>query len=157
MTGNLPSELLYRFPEWRVYIESETPTKLSETPVHGFLAHLEDDHNTGHHVLRLLLDSDRGLLPIVVHLEKPTLREAVLEAFNEIEERKLPEKHEYEADVDTKKLLVKVAEPNLSLLLYLCSNDPDVVSEVSKIAGPRKPTPEKTRQAYSLESSLRHW
>ena len=146
LTGNLPSELLYRLPEWCVYIEFDPPTKLSETPVHGFFAHLEQDHNTGHHELRLLLDSDRGLLPIVVHLEKPTLREAVLETFNEIEERKLAEKHDYEADLDTKKLLVKVTEPYVSLLLYLCSNGSDTVSEGGKTAGPTKPAPKKTKK-----------
>lgn len=49
LSGDLPVELLYRLPEWCVYVE--TP----DHP-HGFFAHLEHDSNTGRAELRFLFD-----------------------------------------------------------------------------------------------------
>ena len=146
LAGNLPTELLYRLPEYCVYVEFETRHLDSSNQIHGFFGHLEDDHNTGHHELRILLDSDKGLIPIVVHLEKPTLREAILETFNEIEERKLAEKYQYDADDDTKRRFIKFAEPFVSILLYLCSNGADIKSEGIDTLLPVKPLPKKTKK-----------
>lgn len=146
LAGNLPTELLFRLPEYCVYIEFETRHLDSSNQIHGFFAHLEDDHNTGHHELRLLLDSDTGLIPIVLHLDKPTLKEAVLETFNEIEERKLAEKFQYETDDETKKMIVKFTEPFVSILLYLFSNGADIKSDDVQTPLPVKPLPKKTKK-----------
>ena len=146
LAGNLPTELLYRLPEYCVYVEFETRHPDSSNQIHGFFAHLEDDHNTGHHELRILLDSDKGLIPIVLHLDKPTLKEAILETFNEIEERKLAQKFEYETDDATKEMFVKFTEPFISILLYLCSNGADIKSDDLHPPLPARPLPKKTRK-----------
>ncbi len=53
--GEIPSDPLYRMPEWCIYIE--TPgLELGEAPIRGVWAHMEWDANHGPDELRLLLD-----------------------------------------------------------------------------------------------------
>lgn len=147
LKGDLPSELIYRLPEWCVYIElqGDTPEK-PESKDHGFFAHLEDDHNTGHHELRILVDSERGFLPIIIHLEKPTLREAILETFEEIKRRRLAGESEYEATQEEKDKLIRYSERLVGLVLYLCSNGVDLTGRGKIGVRPEKPQLKKTRK-----------
>lgn len=60
ISGDIPADMLYRLPEWCVYIE--TPDlEWSGAPLRGIWAHMECDHNTGQHELRMLTDSHHGL------------------------------------------------------------------------------------------------
>ena len=146
LKGKLPSELLFRLPEYCVYVEFATRHLDASNQIHGFFAHLEDDQNTGHHELRIALDSDSGLMPLVLHLNKPTLTEAILESYNEIAQRNLAHPSEYEVDDDSKKALVKFTEPFVSILLYLCSDGADIKSDDVKIQQPVKALPKKTKR-----------
>ena len=65
--GEIPTEVLLRLPEWCIYIE--TPGwKWFGGMLHGFWCHLEWDANTGRRELRLLLDTDNGIFPQILHL-----------------------------------------------------------------------------------------
>ena len=82
LDGEIPCSVLYRLPEWCVYVE--TPgLAWAGLPLHGFWAHLEWDTNTGRTELRLLTDSDAGLLPIVLHIGPWTLSEAMDRSLSE--------------------------------------------------------------------------
>lgn len=74
--GDLPCDALMHLPEWCMYIESPGQ-KFDGLDVHGFFAHLEYDVGTGRQELRLLLDSEDGLIGMPIHLGPWTLSEAV--------------------------------------------------------------------------------
>ncbi|MBF0176790.1 MAG: hypothetical protein HQL63_08090 [Magnetococcales bacterium] len=52
LSGDLPSEVLYRLPEWCLYLETPGPPFLEET-IQGAWVHLEWDMNTARHELRI--------------------------------------------------------------------------------------------------------
>jgi hypothetical protein len=67
LAGPLPVELLYRLPEWCVYIETSNQEMAGER-LHGFWAHL--DWSSGPTAtLRLLLDFDFGVKPTALALQ----------------------------------------------------------------------------------------
>jgi hypothetical protein len=122
VAGDLPVEVLRHLPEWCVYVELARPGE-GLGFLHGAWAHLEFDANTRHEELRLLLDSNDGLLPVALHLVG-TLDEA-LQAFAtrarvEAVAMGLP-------DVTARAKLMRmpelrpVLEPVVSVLLYLCA------------------------------------
>jgi hypothetical protein len=83
--GELPTELLYRLPEWCVYVETPGRTFQGHA-LHGFWAHLDWELGEGADELRLLLDVARtsaealdaqhGLIPIPVILGEGSLADA---------------------------------------------------------------------------------
>ena len=50
---------------------------MQNAQVHGFLAHLEWDANTGRHELPLLLDLKDGKIPMPIHIGVLSLEEAM--------------------------------------------------------------------------------
>ncbi len=62
VSGEMNYELLYRLPEWCVYIETPDQ-KWGVMPLHGFFAHAEWEAEKGRAALRLLLDCEGGLFP----------------------------------------------------------------------------------------------
>ena len=128
----IPCAVLYRLPEWCVYIE--TPSiEWSGQPLHGAWAHLEWDVATGRTELRLLTDSDLGLLPIVLHLGSWTLAEAMERALAE-STRNAQAAGGSLADLATQmgpqselvKHMLPVLQPLVALLLYLCSQNAEI-------------------------------
>jgi hypothetical protein len=143
----IPHELLHHLPEWCVYIE--TPEDMSPaddralgTVLNGFFAHLEFDVNTARTELRLLLDvtSKEGdvLLPMPIHLTRETLAECIDAAYEETNKQA----NGLAKDIlpDATRSAAEVA-PLLSLLLYLCANDPDIAGRK-----PDTPQPKKTKK-----------
>ena len=114
----------------------ETPGLLNGK-AHGYFAHLEWDANTGRHELRFLLDFDRILAPLPVHLGPWPLDEAIRRANAEVVAQGGP------ADLFND---LADLEPMVSLLLYICSEAADFGS------GPRpsRPKPIKTEKGLRL-------
>lgn len=86
VSGEIPTEVLYRLPQWCVYIE--TPGReAAGHRIAGFFAHLEYDVDTHAHELRLLFDtgsekedslSEMALLPIPLRIDSArTVEEAI--------------------------------------------------------------------------------
>jgi len=146
--GEIPCEILYRLPEWCVYIE--TPDmRWHDAILHGVFAHLEWDAATGQrHELRLLLDTESGLIPSVLHLGPWPLREAIDRAYREgvkhipelsINEQTamqvmLPEDDDGMAQMTDD--AIKTTQPIVSLMLYLCSQAAEIGDGARQPANP---------------------
>lgn len=129
ITGDLPVEVLHRLPEWCVYVETRgRMTFSSNSPIHGFFAHLEYDANDRRSELRVLLDCGEYLLPYIVHLGLGTLRQGIewiAESAKRKNEYGLPD-HAFDDAVASG---LPVLNKCVSLLLYLCSEEPDYLGE----------------------------
>jgi hypothetical protein len=139
LTGDIPDEVLYRLPEWCVYVE--TPGLSGQ---HGFFAHLEHDHS-GRPELRLLLDTDEMLVPVPIHLGKLSLAHAVAsaehEALQQAQQWGLPFHLEQLRPNEARGWAAELA-PMVNLLLYVCTQ----ASEISNgNRRPALPVPKQTR------------
>ena len=143
----IPRRIIYRLPQWCVYIE--TQGWLAATPgLAGFFAHLEWDAKTGRHELRLLLDLAGGILdtlvPVPVHLVSDNLddclRAMLRESMIQGERLQTPAQVLLDQTGMTSEL-AQITGRCLSLLLYLCSEQPDYDQQP-----PANPAPVKTRR-----------
>ena len=143
--GDLPRDVLYHLPEWCVYVE--TPGMENEGDrLHGFFAHLEWDANNERHELRLVLDSDKSLTPIPLHLGPWPLAESIARMAD------VASIHSMGAGLgpvpaDSKALIRKWAEPLVSLLLYLCSQNAEI-RDGCKV--PANPVPKRTKKGLRI-------
>ncbi|CAM4364233.1 hypothetical protein [Kerstersia similis] len=148
---NLSCETLFTLPEWGVYLEVPG----LEDGLYGVWAHLEHDANNGALELRLLLDEEAGLTPLILDLGAATLADAVQGAI---------EASEREADVNQAGLEKTAAQQNdagaaqqtarvlpvvVALLLTLCSEQ-TVFQRKGEVARPSNPVPRKTKQGARL-------
>lgn len=147
VTGDLPCEVLFRLPEWCVYVE--TPDMAwANGALHGFFAHLESDANTGREELRLLLDSENALQPLALHLGAWPLRDALTNAAK-LGKMNAAERGWASPSItdDAVAALVAALEPLLSLLLYLCADNPEIGDGTAR---PERPKPKKTKKGWRL-------
>lgn len=150
----LPAGVFLRLPQWSIYIELPPDRfRWLGDPLHGFWASLEWDAgetNLGRHELRLLMDTERGLIALPLHLGAWTvvesLRRVVVEAQRNADAlgASLPLPPE---------LLASVAAdvtPLLSLLLYLCSGEPEIDDAREPGHAPGNPTPRRVKTGLRL-------
>lgn len=122
VAGDIPHDMLYRLPEWCIYIE--TPDMLlGNGPMPGAFVHLEHDTNTGRPELRFLLDvnakSGPVLIPAVLHLGPWTLAEALARSVGSSVGNASGIGMRLPSNLNARLRLVM--EPLVSLLLYICS------------------------------------
>ena len=151
VTGDLPVDVLLRMPEWCVYVE--TPGHLyAGDALHGFWAHLDSDEGSDTLELRLLLDGDSpasGLAPIPIHLVGGIAQG--LDAFVErarANALKAGLGDVFESVASSERGVAAIrrgVEPLVSLLLYLCSELPDL-SRGGQAEMPARPEPVRTRR-----------
>lgn len=152
-TGKLPSESLLRLPEWCVYIR--TPL-LSDAggEIEGFFAFLESDYNTGRKELRLYLDrvGRETMEPIVLHLGDWTLDESI-ERMIEVSIENL-KRQGMDADfLDAKAEfdhMRRLAKQLLPLVLYLCTEEPEIQDRDVPNWEPHNPKPKKIRGEFRM-------
>ena len=145
LTGELPSELLLRLPEWCVYVEA--PRTVMGAPLYGFYAHVEQDANDGRRELRLLLDYEDGLSPLPIHLVG-TLEQGLKQMTYEAELQAAQQGQDVNAlraqfghdEAQNLRWAEQVA-PLVSLLLYLCSERPDIAGK----GAPGNPEPKRVK------------
>ena len=155
VTGDVPAGVLTRLPEWCVYLETPGRTVM-DTPLHGFFAHLESDPSGGRRELRLLLDADTGLSPAPIHLVG-TLR-AGLDQMVHVAERQatalgtgmsaLSARVGYGPEYGRR--WVEELEPLISLVLYLCTDERDIMGSGGGEAQPQNPEPKRTKKGPRL-------
>ncbi|WP_347990092.1 hypothetical protein [Methylomonas sp. AM2-LC] len=150
IAGDIPSEVLFRLPEWCVYIETAGKQWFGNE-LYGFWAHLEFDTNTQRNELRLLLDTEEGLIPIPVHIGQWTVTEAIDRATAEARKQLKIAKLDFRLpDMDEVQQLAMSINPLISMLLYLCSDEPDIDDERVLGSSPSRPQPVKTKKGWRL-------
>lgn len=159
LSGDLPAEILRRLPEWCVYIETPGMTGPlvggGVTAVHGCWAWLDYEVTGDLTVLTLGLDLDDapiGLahVPLVGTIEDAiasTLREWD-DAADRIDGIHAPPSGYAEA-------ARRALPPLVSLVLYLCADDPDLGGRPR----PTKPQPVRTKHGWRVypASGLTRW
>lgn len=153
-TAKLPSEALLRLPEWCVYIK--TPLLSDENgDIEGFFALLEYDYNSGRHELRIFLDQTgvTTMEPIILYLGDWTIDES-LERMTEqsIANRKragFTDNDEAQAKAEFEGMAA-MAKRLLPLVLYLCSEEPEVENLTTPDWLPHLPKPKKIRGELRL-------
>lgn len=145
LTGDLPTALLQRMPEWCVYIETPGHS-VGTSPVHGAWCHLEHDVNTSRMELRFILDGDSSLplAPFPLHLVG-TLDESIASMTAEAARQADRAGIDHAADVIAAAPIADAVRPIISLLLYLCTDDPDLTRR-GKPDTPANPVPKRTRR-----------
>lgn len=148
--GDLPSEVLHRLPEWCLYVK--TPDYcFNEQLAQGFYAMLEHDMNDGHHELRLFIDTDANLISVPLHLGNWSVHEAV---DKYVKYANLQSSiHGYGMLEGMAGMTNKVAQaimPLLSLLLYICSDAPDLSNRELPSDSPQRPQAKKTKKGWRL-------
>jgi len=130
ITGDIPAELLYRLPEWCVYIEVGRDAPRLEPGnqsdyLHGVFAYLDIDFLFVGAALCLVLDYEGKLTSISLPLGA-TLEESLARTEDIIKRTLLrAEGSPAGLDIDFRRAR-QVLEPLLSLTLYLCSTEPDL-------------------------------
>lgn len=152
VVGDIPADVLYRLPEWCVYIETPGMQAFGGA-LHGCWVHLESDANDGRAELRLLLDSDAGLHPIPLHLGRWPLAEslgrmqaeAVRHGFGRVLSAQVPG-GVLPPDAAAEAMR-PVVEPIVSLVLYLCSQAGEIGDGVRR---PGNPEPKRTKRGWRM-------
>lgn len=124
--GPLPSDVLTRLPEWSLFIE--TPgMKWFGIEMDGFFVHLEFDINTQRTELRFLLATEDGLIPQILHIGNWTVTEAIDRAISEA---------------------ARQGQPLISLVLYVCSDEPEIGIPGQK--PPQNPQAKRTKKGWKI-------
>jgi hypothetical protein len=161
LTGELPAALLYRLPEWCVYIETPGRTYQGR-PLHGFWAHLDWEDGDGEDELRLVLDVARtpaealdpqhGQIPVPLILGGGSLTDS-LERVIQSGHRRL---HELGLDVPAAAIGSAEAQaaqiaPLVALVLYLCAENAEIgPAPGTAAARPTQPEPKRTKRGPRL-------
>jgi hypothetical protein len=141
VTGDLPCDVIYRLPEWCVYLETPDLTWNGDA-LHGAFGHLEWDANSGREELRLVLDTATGLIPIPMHLGAWTLDKALARMIDTAQVWATASG--ITLPTSGRDALRQTVEPIVSLLLYLCSSNADLP------ARPERPRPKRTKAGWRL-------
>lgn len=153
-SGEIPTDVLLRLPEWCVYIK--TPGFYDEAigEIEGFFAMLEWDVNTAGKELRLYLDTVEleGLVPVTIllggtleeSLEKISAQ-AVANARNI-----LGTDLSQEDALNMSRIGDRAGHKLLPLVLYLCSQNPEIENRATPDWMPRNPQPKRIRGEFRL-------
>lgn len=150
VAGDLPTELLYRLPCWCVYIE--TPGLVWDgAALYGFWAHLDWSEGAPAE-LRLVLDvaADPGqplapascLVPVPIILGAGTIADALARVIASGQRQAAAHGLSLPTPGGGAVAVTLDLEPMLSLILYLCSDQPDWPSR----GAPGNPEPIRTRR-----------
>ena len=163
LTGSLPVELLYRIPEWCVYIEVPKGYELNNQPLYGWFAHLEYDVNSGRSELRFVFDFEEGPASYMLHLSANTLKECIAETAEEGKRQALI--HGQDKNIKELAKAMEISEkeekesierqdivlsPFISVILYLCSVAADIADSRGKRERPGNPLPKKTKKGMRV-------
>lgn len=147
--GDLPCEIIFRLPEWCVYVETPGMT-WDGANMHGFFAHLSWEGKRNQPELRLVIDEESGLMPYMLCLGPWSLTEAVARTASIAKSQwnNLGFYHGNELDKSKQQAFAEQVSPLLSMVIYLCCQNAEINS------GDRVPSmPKPTR----TKKGLRHF
>jgi len=122
---SMPSELFLRLPEWSLYVETQG-MRWQGFQLHGFWAHLNWEISEARRELRLLLDSEQGMLSLALFLGNWSIREAAERAILERLSLYAKAGVQWSVEAFLKMDFSKEVLPLLSLLAYICSVSPEI-------------------------------
>ncbi len=125
LTGNLPIECLFRLPEWAVYIE--TPGLFFEKrAMEGFIAHLDYNLYSRGNDLQFAIFAKEISIPkmIALPLGEGTLLDA-MDRIDQVDDEFLGGSREARHVVSREEYKTAFSAM-LQLILYLCSEEPDM-------------------------------
>jgi hypothetical protein len=137
----IPLSVFTRLPEWCVYIETPN-AKFGGDDMYGFYAYLDDDPRDDILELRLCADCDNHLgstVPISLS-DEISISEAISNHINY---------NMLEID-DAKKIIANDIKPMLSLLLYLCSDAPEIDDAHEPQSTPYRTQAKKVKGGYKI-------
>lgn len=150
LKGEIPSEVLLRLPEWSIYIETPGRTWMG-SELYGFWVHLEWDANTERKELRLLIDCEKALMPVPVHIGPWTVTEAIDRMIGE------GRRQAQIAGLSTQGVPDNLVErmsseiqPLLALVMYICSDEPEIEDREHPGEQPGRPQPKRTKRGWRL-------
>jgi hypothetical protein len=148
LAGDIPASIIQRMPEWCVYIETPemvVATTSGDAPLHGVFAWLDHARGADHDILVLALDVD-GLRLTPTHVPLVgSLDDAVAATLAEWQDAYARGNAESPPPAAWADQVRRTVPGILSLLLYLCSEAPDL-SRRGKPATPANPEPVRTRR-----------
>jgi hypothetical protein len=150
LSREIPVDVLYRLPEWSVYVETPNIFWLGDR-LYGFWAHLEQDTKTLRHELRLVLDCEQALIPMPLHIGRWSLEESLEKAMSEnlLSAQRI-------LGITLSKTLIhelsKSLEGFLALVLYICCDEPDIIMPEEPGLRPSYPAPTKIKGGERLFS-----
>lgn len=145
VAGDIPADVLYRLPEWCVYVETPGLSAYGRA-LHGAWAHLESDAGTGRPELRLLLDAEGAMIPVPLHLGQWPLSESISRCLAE-SSRQLQALGGPQIPAGAAAPLREAIEPIVSLVLYLCSQASEIGAGARR---PGNPEPKRTKRGWRM-------
>ena len=154
--SKIPSEILLRLPEWCVYVETPGMTFM-DASIDGFFAHLDDDRTNGRTILRLSLVEHETPDPLSFVTFPINLGEwSVEEAYNAFAHETVQRLSRSSFPImaankmsamlsQTKQESVQIIEKMISMLLYLCTDKPDIIDRREPEWKPGFPKPKKVK------------
>ncbi|MEW6213482.1 MAG: hypothetical protein AB1631_34625, partial [Acidobacteriota bacterium] len=148
--GKIPIEVLYRLPEWCVYIETPGLILLGEEMA-GFFAHLEWVPDLQVEELRLLANLSSSLYPVALHLTGGDLVSALDASLAEsnAQLRRLGYSP-IKMQTDHISMWAASIAPMLSLVLYLCTVNSELRDSRGTDRQPSNPGLKKTKHGRKL-------
>ena len=150
LNGDLPIDLLFRMPEWCMYIEVGREAAITDphegqthTRLHGFFVFLDHRPADGAPVLYVLSDYDDRVDPWTSGLEVAALKltGTLDESIGGMYFQSSMRAHEGKPPFGARLLTLRAAlRPLVSLTLYLCSSEPDLRDDARTGRAPRMPT-----------------
>ena len=161
INGQLPAEVLCRLPEWSIFVEAPGLT-WQGLPAIGFWAYHEWDTSRpgDEEELRLLILTEQGPLSLALHLGADTLPDAIEQAMQlslKNAAHYLGQTMAYSQSQIERDSAEAMAM--LSLLLYICSDEPEIDDLRQPGSRPERARPKKTKRGWRLfpASGARLW
>jgi hypothetical protein len=144
LTGDIPQEILFRMPEWCIYIETPGLSFGPGTPIFGAFVHLEWDMPYGRNLLHIVLDLDNKAGSAMIGFALPLGDWSLSESMNMMVKNSDSVKERgYRPPQGLSELMQESIEPILSLLLYICTQASEINSGTRR---PGNPQPKNTKR-----------
>lgn len=143
--GDIPVERLLRIPQPCIYIDT---TGIPIDMVYGFWALLDWDSHNKSIGMRLLLNTTHGLRWMYLPIGDWSVEEAICKEAEYMHTHfGMPQQY---MESERNKALAKFLAPLLSMILFLCSDKPDIDGERCPGSVPSRPAPKKIRRGIKL-------
>lgn len=144
ITGNIPINIIFNLPSYSMFID------LSKEDMWGFFVQVDYStfFNTVGLILFLVINYE-NFLPVWLPIRKNT---TILDAVAEFVEfrKQYAKKHGFNTLVDEYERHLEIVHFFVSIILYLCSDKPDICNPLAPGTSPHRPEPKKVKGGMKL-------